>query len=56
MFYKRMGGKAAPSRKTFLLNRGLLYTNNHKLACCLNRILAILIYPVESPGFDPASN
>lgn len=45
MFYKGLGGKAVPPRKAFLLNRGLLHTNRHKLACCLNRILAITIYP-----------
>jgi hypothetical protein len=45
MFYKGMGGMSVPLRKAFLLNRGFLHTNRHKLACCLNRILAIIIYP-----------
>lgn len=45
MFYKGLGGKAVPPRKAFLLNRGLLHTNRHKLPCCLNRILAIITYP-----------
>lgn len=45
MFHKGRGGEAAPHRKAFLLNRGLLHRNRYKLAYCLNRILAIIFYP-----------
>lgn len=47
MLYEGLGGKAGSPRKAFLLNRGFLHTNRHKLACCLNRILAIIIYPAR---------
>lgn len=47
MLQEGLGGKAVSPRNAFLLNGGFLHTNRHKLACCLNRILVIIIYPAR---------